>query len=167
MCVHLICSIWEFRWFCCHIFNLSQRVCVCLRNKWLPLLYIIWDFCANDGIERTFSFTIKFQFIFFSHAEIDWMKRRWSGSVEDKESKQNRAGEGEEKRQRTSLITHIYIPIPDVATTCTSIVCSFIWYFPCSTKCFLFFFCHFQWNICLCVIISWHICLVICKFFSE
>lgn len=55
-----------------------------------------------------------------------------------------------------------------LATTCTYILYSFIWYFPCSTKCFsLFFFRHFQWNICLCVIISWHICLVICKFFSE
>lgn len=67
-------------------------MCVCLRNKWLPLLYIILDFCANDGIERTFSFTIKFQFIFFSHAEIDWMTREWVGGRQRVKAKIGKGG---------------------------------------------------------------------------
>lgn len=115
--------------------------------------------CANDDEASNEHFHSQLNFnLFFSRmrkmAKIDWMPRVVGGR----------------KTKREHLITYISILIPDARYHMhVHFVITHPVYFPCSTKCFffLFFVCHFQWNIYLCVIISWHICLVICKFFSE
>lgn len=177
MCVHLICSIREFRWFCCHTFNLSQCRCVgvtVLCNKWLPLLYIILEiFLPMMASNEHFHSQLNFNLFFFHMrkiTEIDWMNqggRRWETKTAADAFTKQKLG----VRTRTCLITYIYIPIPDALPHERCV--RFFWlihfiYFPCSTKCsFVFFSLYSLWNICLYAIISWHICLVICKFFSE
>lgn len=139
-------SILEFRWFCCVSYLISSRW---IRgNKWLFHCYRRAQLHVT-GIEWTFSVTIKIQFISFAclthstkpqkMAELDVIRNCYPSHI------------------RKNVSSNIRSPIPDTAPSLCSFFLLLLFGEMCSFRIQI-------WNMCLCVIISWHICLVICKF---
>lgn len=139
-------SILEFRWFCCVSYLISSRW---IRgNKWLFHCYRRAQLHVT-GIEWTFSVTIKIQFYFVRMLDTlnKTPKNGWTWCNQKLLSFAHT-----EKRELEHSLSNTWYR--------TIVVFLFL---------LLLFgeMCSFRiqiWNMCLCVIISWHICLVICKF---